>query len=530
GEESNYDNNELANCKVNDNNSSESINNKLVNSEESDYDSETKSLSSLDADKTTIKQLFEKVFINDGLTCNSPMEKAYYSAQIFSLLCFNCGDTDIVTPIPATQYPLCTECTQKGVKTPTRGNHNVQRRTVRNDYSYICGMKFRHLIPPPVDPPFDLRWKPDLERITDINRTSRTFRSKLLPLHSDPDLGMVYDLSTIPSAFYGEDYDINPKKIGHLDHKDTCLVVPPKDHANVIMGIARLKRYSNGPRPWLRMTQYISASETVHRGDITDKTMESRMATLKANQMDLEQSHDEQIAEIEESFRIVNDPEFLKKLEHPKNPKAKPEQILSIFPEFEYNHVVVVQASFDSDPWEGLLLEDDEERGKNRQERISKALINPVVSGDEKFLMLYVPSSETAERLSNLKSFDDCKGDYNYKWVRDYVTDKNPIPKNSQLLFMERYVDEDETKEKVMTYVPFAVRWNMKRRRQTELFRVPENYGKTTFLKYSYRVPENNKECQIELLRNEGLHEDEILRIIGKRRRIEQPNIERQKK
>ncbi|CAG8693403.1 1442_t:CDS:2 [Cetraspora pellucida] len=119
GEENNYDNNELANCKVNDNNSSESINNELVNSEESDYDSETKSLSSLDADKTIIKQLFEKVFINDGLTCNSLMKKAYYSAQIFSLLCFNCDDTDIVTPIPATQYPLCTECTQKGVKTPT---------------------------------------------------------------------------------------------------------------------------------------------------------------------------------------------------------------------------------------------------------------------------------------------------------------------------------------------------------------------------------------------------------------------------
>ncbi|CAG8638896.1 6623_t:CDS:2, partial [Racocetra fulgida] len=115
GEESNYDNNELANCEVNDNDSSESINNELVNSEESDYDSETKSLLSLDADKTMIKQLFEKLFINDGLTCNSPMEKAYYSAQIFSLLCFNCGDTDIVTPIPATQYPLCTECTQKGL-------------------------------------------------------------------------------------------------------------------------------------------------------------------------------------------------------------------------------------------------------------------------------------------------------------------------------------------------------------------------------------------------------------------------------
>ncbi|CAG8798209.1 16193_t:CDS:1, partial [Cetraspora pellucida] len=68
GEESNYDNNELANCKVNDNNSSESINNELVNNEESDYDSKTKSLSNFDADKTMIKQLFEKVFINDELT------------------------------------------------------------------------------------------------------------------------------------------------------------------------------------------------------------------------------------------------------------------------------------------------------------------------------------------------------------------------------------------------------------------------------------------------------------------------------
>ncbi|CAG8729205.1 5544_t:CDS:2, partial [Racocetra fulgida] len=210
------------------------------------------------------------------------------------------------------------------------------------------------------------------------------------------------------------------------------------------------------------------------------------MATLKVNQMDLEQSHEEQIAAIEESFRIANDPEFLKKLEHPKNPKAKPEEILSILPEFEYQHIVVVQASFDNDPWEGLPLEDDEDHGKNRPQRICKALINPVVSGSEKFLMLYVPSSETAEKLSNLKSFEDCDGEYNYRWVRDYITEKNQIPKNSQLLFMERHIDEDETKEKVMVYVPFAVRWNMK-------LRAPEHYGKTTFLKYSYTVPEDEE-------------------------------------
>ncbi|CAG8848397.1 14780_t:CDS:1, partial [Racocetra persica] len=121
----NYNNENFINSEKSDNDFSEFIddheNNKLLNNEESDYDSETKSLSSLDADKTTIKELFEKVFINDGLTCNSPMEKAYYSAQIFSLLCFECGNTDIIIPIPAAQYPLCTECTQKGVKTLTRG-------------------------------------------------------------------------------------------------------------------------------------------------------------------------------------------------------------------------------------------------------------------------------------------------------------------------------------------------------------------------------------------------------------------------
>ncbi|CAG8618905.1 5804_t:CDS:2, partial [Scutellospora calospora] len=116
---------ELANNKKNNNDFSEFMNNnesnQLVDNEERNYNSEAKNLSSLDADKTTIKELFEKVFINDRLTCNSLIEKAYHSAQIFSLLCFKCDNTDIVTPIPATQYQLYTECTQKGVKTPTRG-------------------------------------------------------------------------------------------------------------------------------------------------------------------------------------------------------------------------------------------------------------------------------------------------------------------------------------------------------------------------------------------------------------------------
>ncbi|CAG8848800.1 13949_t:CDS:1, partial [Racocetra persica] len=124
-ESDDYNIKELANSEKSDNDFSEFINNyesnQLVDNKESNYYSEAKSLSSLDTDKTMIKELFEKVFINDGLTCNSPIKKAYYSAQIFLLLCFKCGDADIVTPILATQYLLCTECTQKGVKTPTRG-------------------------------------------------------------------------------------------------------------------------------------------------------------------------------------------------------------------------------------------------------------------------------------------------------------------------------------------------------------------------------------------------------------------------
>ncbi|CAG8779508.1 3775_t:CDS:2, partial [Racocetra persica] len=86
-----------------------------------------------------------------------------------------------------------------------RPNHNVQNRKVRSDYSYLCGLKYRHLIPPPIDLPMDLSWKPDLNRITNINRTSRTFQTKRLSLLSDTDLGMTYDLSVVPSAFNVDD-------------------------------------------------------------------------------------------------------------------------------------------------------------------------------------------------------------------------------------------------------------------------------------------------------------------------------------
>ncbi|CAG8533894.1 5953_t:CDS:2, partial [Racocetra fulgida] len=85
------------NSELADNNKNDDYNNDLnefVDSEESD-NSEAKSLTEfelLNANKPTIKQLFEK-----------------------------CEDTDIVIPILATQYPLCTKYTQKGSKIPTHG-------------------------------------------------------------------------------------------------------------------------------------------------------------------------------------------------------------------------------------------------------------------------------------------------------------------------------------------------------------------------------------------------------------------------
>ncbi|CAG8440460.1 9258_t:CDS:2, partial [Cetraspora pellucida] len=71
-----------------------------------DYNSKTKNLSSLNTDKTMIKESFEKVFINNR-NINSLMEKAYYSAQILLLLCFECDDADIVTHGKSLKFTTC---------------------------------------------------------------------------------------------------------------------------------------------------------------------------------------------------------------------------------------------------------------------------------------------------------------------------------------------------------------------------------------------------------------------------------------
>ncbi|RHZ76952.1 hypothetical protein Glove_187g122 [Diversispora epigaea] len=400
-----------------------------------------------------------------------------------------------------------------------RPNHNTQNRKGRSDYNYLCGMRYRHLLPQPLDPPIDLVWKPDLEKIMNVRRTSRTVQSTRLPLLSDADLGMPYDLSVVSNAFYGDDSVLCPRRFSGLDSKDVALLVPAKPAINVIPGLAQLRRHSNDPKTWLRRTQYISASESAYRNDNAAMTMESRMATLKASNEFLLRTHEEQIAAIEYSFEAANDPKRLKQLKHAKDPNIKPVEIIPVFPDFEVRNALLAHLILDGDPWGGISLEDDDDHGEMIQDRAAKAIKRPMASGTERFLMLYAPSKESTERLQNKRRFEDLDGEvFTFKWVRDYNIENQYYPKNSELLFYEKYVDDDMNKEKHMLYSPFSVRTILKRRRQTERLRIPENYGKSSYLKSNYKAPIDDKEF-IEVCRSNRLHEHEIESLMRKRKK-----------
>ncbi|CAG8541736.1 21527_t:CDS:2, partial [Racocetra persica] len=46
-----------------------------------------------------IYEFFQRVFVNDSWSCASPIEKPYYSAGIFPVVCFLCGNKNITTPV-----------------------------------------------------------------------------------------------------------------------------------------------------------------------------------------------------------------------------------------------------------------------------------------------------------------------------------------------------------------------------------------------------------------------------------------------
>ncbi|PIK34174.1 hypothetical protein BSL78_29001 [Apostichopus japonicus] len=56
--------------------------------------------------------IFERVYVNDKLTCASPIEFPYY-VTFSDPLCFHCGSEHDLTSTPQT-YPLCEKCKDQG--------------------------------------------------------------------------------------------------------------------------------------------------------------------------------------------------------------------------------------------------------------------------------------------------------------------------------------------------------------------------------------------------------------------------------
>ncbi|CAG8811931.1 21478_t:CDS:2, partial [Gigaspora rosea] len=61
-------------------------------------------------DKLSLKILFKHVFVNAKLTCLTLMEVPCFSSHLYSDVCFQCGNAEILSPTPASQQPYCSEC------------------------------------------------------------------------------------------------------------------------------------------------------------------------------------------------------------------------------------------------------------------------------------------------------------------------------------------------------------------------------------------------------------------------------------
>ncbi|CAG8789302.1 8501_t:CDS:1 [Cetraspora pellucida] len=53
-----------------------------------------------DAVNDPIREIFKYVFVNDSWTCDSSIEKLYYSASIYPNVCYLCGSLDVNQPVP----------------------------------------------------------------------------------------------------------------------------------------------------------------------------------------------------------------------------------------------------------------------------------------------------------------------------------------------------------------------------------------------------------------------------------------------
>ncbi|CAG8854240.1 37007_t:CDS:1, partial [Gigaspora margarita] len=72
-------------------------------------DSEANSIEDTTSDP--IQELFNRVFVNDLLTCSTPIEKPYYSAKIYPNICYLCGSSKIPNVVTSKGlWPTCHEC------------------------------------------------------------------------------------------------------------------------------------------------------------------------------------------------------------------------------------------------------------------------------------------------------------------------------------------------------------------------------------------------------------------------------------
>ncbi|CAG8457754.1 24796_t:CDS:2 [Gigaspora rosea] len=80
-----------------------------------------------------VQKIFKNVFVNDSWTCNSPVEKPYYSASIYPEVCYLCGSLDVNQPTPLNttrplrskkNLPECESCAGSNDPTKCKGQRS----------------------------------------------------------------------------------------------------------------------------------------------------------------------------------------------------------------------------------------------------------------------------------------------------------------------------------------------------------------------------------------------------------------------
>ncbi|CAJ0640722.1 14334_t:CDS:2 [Entrophospora sp. SA101] len=380
--------------------------------------------------------------------------------------------------------------------------------STKNDrnYNYICGMRYKHL--PPISGgrrslynlPYTLISEIDTLAIEN-ERTSNVYNSNRLPSLTDMHMGMSIDDETIPRIWTNDWSQLNPKGVSvgigiggiggssqrEMHHKDKELMAPAKPSEGSGTNSNKseiLIRYPEEPKKWLRRQQLLAGDENLYRGAAPSR-MESRLATDKVDNDILHQTHEEQIEAIEESFSVVNDPNWTKNLKHPQNPDLKPVEILPVFPEFEIvNGSLLAEINFDGEIRDPNDSSDEEK--DDFDYRVTKSLLIPMSTDQEKFLMMYVPNSDSAKRKDTKRKFDELD-DYEmfqYRWLRDYAFSNTPLGVNdepNEQIWLERKIKNGEKEEVQINTAPVRFRSELKRRclEKNELGRRPEFYGRT---------------------------------------------------